>query len=400
MKTLSDFNFKDQVALIRVDFNVPMNEAQQVTDTNRISAAKSTIDAVLAQGGKAVLMSHFGRPKGQVTPSMSLSLIVDAVSNVLGVPVAFSEDCVGEKAQAAVDALAPGGVLLLENLRFHAAEEAGDETFAKQLASLGDIYINDAFGTAHRAHASTTIIAQFFKGSCCFGALLAKEILAIDKVMSSGEKPVTAILGGSKVSSKITIIENILDKVDHLIIGGGMANTFLAAQGIDVGASLCEHGLADTANSILKNAKKAGCKIHLPDDVVVAKEFAANTNCETLPADACPADSMILDAGSQTIKLIHEHLKHTKTVIWNGPLGAFEVPPFNKATDAAAKYVAELTQSGKILSVAGGGDTVSALNGSGSADKFTYISTAGGAFLEWLEGKTLPGVAVLTSKNK
>ena len=395
MKTLSDFNFKDQVALIRVDFNVPMNEAQQVTDTNRISAAKSTIDAVLAQGGKAVLMSHFGRPKGQVTPSMSLSLIVDAVSNVLGVPVAFSEDCVGEKAQAAVDALAPGGVLLLENLRFHAAEEAGDETFAKQLASLGDIYINDAFGTAHRAHASTTIIAQFFKGSCCFGALLAKEILAIDKVMSSGEKPVTAILGGSKVSSKITIIENILDKVDHLIIGGGMTYTFIKAQGGSVGNSICEDDKMDLALEILEKASAKGVQVHLPVDVLAADDFNKDANTQVADVFAIPEGWEGLDAGPKTLAQFAEVIAQSKTILWNGPAGYFENPNFANGSIKIAKKIIENNKSNKIYSVAGGGDTVSLLNSLNAVNDFNFVSTAGGAFLEYLEGKELPGIKAL-----
>src|SRR5210317_1079669 len=394
MKTLSDFNFKDQVALIRVDFNVPMNEAQQVTDTNRISAAKSTIDAVLAQGGKAVLMSHFGRPKGQVTPSMSLSLIVDAVSNVLGVPVAFSEDCVGEKAQAAVDALAPGGVLLLENLRFHAAEEAGDETFAKQLASLGDIYVNDAFGTAHRAHASTTIIAQFFKGSCCFGALLAKEILAIDKVMSSGEKPVTAILGGSKVSSKITIIENILDKVDHLIIGGGMGYTFIKAQGGSIGNSICEDDKMELALEILKQAKAKGVQIHLPVDVVAGDDFSNDANTRVFPSNAIEEGWEGLDSGPETQKHSREVLLASKTILWNGPVGVFEMDTFSKGTINIGNSIADATKAG-AFSLVGGGDSVAAVKQFGFEHKVSYVSTGGGAMLESLEGRTLPGIAAI-----
>ena len=326
---------------------------------------------------------------------MSTQQAVTALSNRLKRRVHFASSCIGETAQLAVNTLPAGDVLLLENTRFHQGEKKNDPEFAAELAKLGDIFVSDTFSTAHRAHASVEALARIMPS--CAGRLMEEEISRLENALSSPKKPVMAVVGGAKVSSKLLLLENLISPMDKIVIGGGMANTFLAAKGYNIGQSLCEHEMQDTARSIMENAKKMNCEIILPIDIVVAKEFAANTNCETLPADACPADSMILDAGSQTIKLIHEHLKHTKTVIWNGPLGAFEVPPFNKATDAAAKYVAELTQSGKILSVAGGGDTVSALNGSGSADKFTYISTAGGAFLEWLEGKTLPGVAVLTS---
>jgi len=394
MKTLSDFNFKDQVALIRVDFNVPMNEAQQVTDTNRITAAKPTIDAVLAQGGKAVLMSHFGRPKGQVNPSMSLSLIVEAVSEVLGVPVAFSEDCVGDKAQAAIAALAPGGVLLLENLRFHSEEEAGDEAFAKQLASLGDIYVNDAFGTAHRAHASTTIIAQYFKGACCFGALLAKEILAIDKVMSSGEKPVTAILGGSKVSSKITIIERLLDKVDNLIVGGGMAYTFVKATGGQVGNSLVEDDFLETAKVIIEKAKNKGVNLYIPVDTVVADKFDNDANRKTVAINEIPNGWMGLDVGPLTIENCKEIIENSKLILWNGPMGVFEMENFQAGTKSVADAIVIATKKG-AFSLIGGGDSVAAINKFKYANEVSYVSTGGGAMLEYLEGIELPGIKAI-----
>jgi phosphoglycerate kinase len=394
LRTLDDFNLKNKNILIRVDMNVPIHNGQ-VTDSTRLSRAVPTILEVLEKGGKPILLSHFGRPTRGFDLTMSTQQAVTALSNRLKRRVHFASSCIGETAQLAVNTLPAGDVLLLENTRFHQGEKKNDPEFAAELAKLGDIFVSDTFSTAHRAHASVEAIARIMPS--CAGRLMEEEISKLESALSSPRKPVMAVVGGAKVSSKLLLLENLISPMDKIVIGGGMANTFLAAKGYNIGQSLCEHEMQDTARSIMENAKKMDCEIILPIDIVVAKEFSANTNCETLPSDSCPADSMILDAGPQTVKLIHEHLNHTKTVIWNGPLGAFELPPFNKATDAAAKYVAELTQSGKILSVAGGGDTVSALNGSGSADKFTYISTAGGAFLEWLEGKTLPGVAVLTS---
>jgi len=399
MKTLSDFDFKGKTVLIRVDFNVPMNQAQEVTDTNRITAAKPSIDAVLAAGGKVVLMSHFGRPNGQHTPSMSLSLIAKTVSEVLGVPVAFSKDCVGSTAQAAVKALPLGGVLLLENLRFHAEEEAGSEDFAKQLASLGDIYVNDAFGTAHRPHASTTIIAQFFKGNCCFGVLMAKEILAIDTVMSSGEKPVTAILGGSKVSSKITIIENILDKVDHLIIGGGMTYTFIKAQGGSVGNSICEDDKMALALEILEKAKAKGVQVHLPVDVLAADDFSKDANTQVADVFHIPDGWEGLDAGPKTLAQFTDVIKASKTILWNGPVGVFEISTFAKGTIAIGEAIAAATKAG-AFSLVGGGDSVAAVKEFGFEDQVSYVSTGGGAMLESLEGKTLPGIAAILAMTK
>lgn len=394
MKTLSDFNFNGKTALIRVDFNVPLTKDQQVADTNRITAAKPTIDTVLAAGGKVVLMSHFGRPKGQVNPSMSLGIIVKTVAAVLGVPVAFSEDCVGEKATAAVAALPLGGVLLLENLRFHSLEEAGDIGFAKQLASLGDIYVNDAFGTAHRPHASTTIIAQFFKESCCFGALLAKEIKAIDTVMRSGEKPVTAILGGSKVSSKITIIENILNKVDHLIIGGGMTYTFIKAQGGKVGNSICEDDKMELALAILEKAKANKVQVHLPVDVLAADDFSKDANTKVANVYEIPDGWQGLDAGPKTLKEFAAVIAQSKTILWNGPVGVFEIATFAKGTIAIGEAIAKATKAG-AFSLVGGGDSVAAVKEFGFENQVSYVSTGGGAMLESLEGKTLPGIAAI-----
>lgn len=394
MKTVSDFDFNNKTVLIRVDFNVPLNERKEVTDNNRIVAAKPTIDAVINGGGKAILMSHLGRPDGKRNPEYSLSHIVAEVASVLGVPVAFSEACVGPEAQAAVDALPQGGVLLLENLRFHAEEEKGDEGFSKQLAELADIYINDAFGTAHRAHASTTIVAKFFKGACCFGTLLAKEIEAIEKVMRTGEKPITAILGGSKVSSKITIIENILGKVDHLIIGGGMAYTFIKAQGGTVGMSICEDDKLDLALDILKQAKANNVEVHLPIDIVAGDDFSNDANTKIFNANEIEEGWEGLDAGPKTIQNCDEVINASKTILWNGPVGVFEMDTFSKGTIAIGNSIDKATKNG-AFSLVGGGDSVAAVKQFGFEDKVSYVSTGGGAMLESLEGKTLPGIAAI-----
>lgn len=394
MKTVSDFDFNNKTVLIRVDFNVPLNERKEVTDNNRIVAAKPTIDAVINGGGKAILMSHLGRPDGKRNPDYSLSHIVAEVESVLGVPVAFSEACVGPEAQAAVDALPQGGVLLLENLRFHAEEEKGDEGFSKQLAELADIYINDAFGTAHRAHASTTIVAKFFKGACCFGTLLAKEIEAIEKVMRTGEKPITAILGGSKVSSKITIIENILGKVDHLIIGGGMAYTFIKAQGGAVGMSICEDDKLDLALDILKQAKANNVEVHLPIDIVAGDDFSNDANTKIFNANEIQEGWEGLDAGPKTIQNCDEVINASKTILWNGPVGVFEMDTFSKGTIAIGNSIDKATKNG-AFSLVGGGDSVAAVKQFGFEDKVSYVSTGGGAMLESLEGKTLPGIAAI-----
>jgi phosphoglycerate kinase len=395
MKTLQDFNLAGQAVLIRVDFNVPLNDQKQVTDPNRIIAAKPTIDAVIAAKGKVILMSHLGRPDGAIDPDFSLGHIKDAVADVLGVPVAFASDCVGPLAQAAVEALPEGGVLLLENLRFHAGETKGDVSFAQQLAELGDFYINDAFGTAHRAHASTTIIAQFFPGKCAFGTLLAKEIEAIEKVMRTGEKPVTAILGGSKVSSKITIIENILDKVDHLIIGGGMTFTFVKAQGGHVGDSICEDDKMELALEILEKAKAKNVQIHIPVDVLAADDFSNEANTQIVDVRAIPENWQGLDCGPKSKAIFHDVVQQCKTILWNGPLGVFEMETFSSGTIALGDSIAEATKNG-AFSLVGGGDSVAAVKQFGFENKVSYVSTGGGAMLESLEGKILPGIAAIS----
>jgi phosphoglycerate kinase len=391
-KTLDDMDLAGRAVLTRVDINVPV-EAGEVTDATRIERIVPTIRDILAKGGKPVLLAHFDRPKGKVVPEMSLRVTLPALEKALGRPVAFAGDCVGDVAASAVAALPPGGVLLLENTRFHKGEEANDPGFAAELAALGDVYCNDAFSAAHRAHASTEGLARLLPA--CAGRLMQAELEALEKALGSPQRPVVAVVGGAKVSTKLELLGNLVGRVDTLVIGGGMANTFLAAKGIDVGKSLCEHDLADTARAIMGKAEAAGCAILLPADVVVAREFKAGAAHEVVPVDACPPDAMILDAGPRATAAIIEVFANARTLVWNGPLGAFEIPPFNAATDAAARRAAELTRAGRLLSVAGGGDTVAALNASGSAEAFTYVSTAGGAFLEWLEGKTLPGVAAL-----
>ncbi|UBZ15840.1 phosphoglycerate kinase [Flagellimonas marinaquae] len=394
MKTIDDFNFEGKKALIRVDFNVPLDGDFNVTDTSRIDAAKPTILKVLEDGGSAILMSHMGRPKGEANPDMSLSHIIETVSNVVGVQVKFAEDCVGAKADEAVAALKSGEVLLLENLRFHAEEEAGDESFAEELSKHGDVYVNDAFGTAHRAHASTTIVAKFFPENKCFGYLLAKEIKAIDKVMETGEKPVTAILGGAKVSSKITIIENILDKVDNLIIGGGMTYTFVKAKGGKVGDSICEDDKMELALDILKQAEAKNVKVYLPVDVLAADDFSNDANTQFVDVNEIPDGWQGLDAGPKTLEIFKQVILASKTILWNGPVGVFEMENFAKGTIAVGNYIDEATQSG-AFSLVGGGDSVAAVKQFGFEEKVSYVSTGGGAMLESLEGKTLPGIAAI-----
>ncbi len=394
MKTIDDFNFEDKKALIRVDFNVPLDGEFNVTDTSRIDAATPTILKVLEDGGSAILMSHLGRPKGKVNPDMSLSHICDKVSEIIGVQIKFVDNCVGEEADAAVANLQSGEVLLLENLRFHAEEEMGDEAFAQALSKHGDIYVNDAFGTAHRAHASTTIVAQFFSENKCFGYLLAKEIKAIEKVMQTGEKPVTAILGGAKVSSKITIIENILDKVDNLIIGGGMTYTFVKAQGGQVGDSICEDDKMDLALDILKQADAKGVKVHLPVDVLAADAFENDASTQFVDVNEIPDGWQGLDAGPQTLENFKKVILESKTILWNGPVGVFEMESFAKGTIAVGNFIDEATQNG-AFSLVGGGDSVAAVKQFGFEDKVSYVSTGGGAMLESLEGKTLPGIAAI-----
>ncbi|MDR6764012.1 phosphoglycerate kinase [Flavobacterium sp. 2755] len=393
MKTLNDFDFKNKKAIIRVDFNVPLDENFNVTDTTRIEAAKPTIDTILAQGGSVILMSHLGRPKG-AEEKYSLKHILKTASEILGVQVKFAENCVGEPAQTAAKNLQQGEVLLLENLRFHAEEEAGDVAFAKELASLGDIYVNDAFGTAHRAHASTTIIAQFFPNDKTFGTLLAKEIDSLNKVLKNSEKPVTAVLGGSKVSSKITVIENILDKVDHMIIGGGMTFTFIKAQGGKVGDSICEDDKLDLALEILRLAKEKNVQIHIPVDVIAADDFSNSANTQVVDVTAIPDGWQGLDAGPKSLENFKKVILESKTILWNGPLGVFEMETFSKGTIALGDFIAESTEKG-AFSLVGGGDSVAAVKQFGFEDKMSYVSTGGGAMLEMLEGRVLPGIAAI-----
>ncbi|KQW96202.1 phosphoglycerate kinase [Flavobacterium sp. Root420] len=393
MKTLNDFDFKNKKAIIRVDFNVPLDENFNVTDATRIEAAKPTIDTILAQGGSVILMSHLGRPKG-AEEKYSLKHILKTASEILGVEVKFATDCVGEPAKTAAAALKPGEVLLLENLRFHAEEEAGDVAFAKELASLGDIYVNDAFGTAHRAHASTTIIAQFFPTEKCFGTLLAKEIESLNKVLKNSEKPVTAVLGGSKVSSKITVIENILDKVDHMIIGGGMTFTFVKALGGKIGNSICEDDKQELALEILRLAKEKGVQIHIPVDVIAADDFSNTANTKVVDVKEIPDGWQGLDAGPKSLENFKKVILESKTILWNGPLGVFEMEAFSKGTIALGDYIAEATQNG-AFSLVGGGDSVAAVKQFGFEDKMSYVSTGGGAMLEMLEGRILPGIAAI-----
>jgi len=392
MKTIDDYNFKNKQALIRVDFNVPLNDEMEVTDANRIEAAKPTIIKILEDGGSVVLLSHLGRPKGKES-KYSLQHIQDKVSEVLGVSVKFVEDCTGEEVENAANDLKSGEILLLENLRFHEEETAGNEAFAEKLAKLGDIYVNDAFGTAHRAHASTTIVAKFFEDKC-FGYLLAKEIKSLDKVLNSSEKPVTAVLGGAKVSSKITVIENILDKIDHLIIGGGMTYTFIKAQGGHIGTSLVEDDKQELALEILKKAKEKGVEVHLPVDSVIADSFSEQASTQVESVDNIPDGWMGLDVGPKTVKNFANVIKDSKIILWNGPLGVFEMETFAKGTIELGKAIVEATENG-AFSLVGGGDSVAAVKQFGFADKVSYVSTGGGAMLEMLEGKSLPGIEAI-----
>ncbi|MDA8877311.1 phosphoglycerate kinase [Flavobacteriaceae bacterium] len=392
MRTLDQINFKDQRAVIRVDFNVPLNEKLEVTDPTRIQAAQPTIQHILAQGGSCVLISHLGRPKAK-DPKLSLGNITNTVAEILGVPVSFSEHCVGSEAEALTAALPAGGVLLMENLRFHEEETKGDLTFAEQLSNLGTVYVNDAFGTAHRAHASTTIMAQFFEKKC-FGKLLEKEVLAIEKVMSNGEAPILAILGGAKVSSKITIIESLLDKVDHLIIGGGMVYTFTKALGGKVGNSICEPDFCDYALELLDKAKQKGVEIHLPVDVVAGDAFSNDAEQEVFDIMEISKGWEAMDAGPKSCEIFDELILKCKTILWNGPMGVFEFPNFAMGTIAVGESIGRATQKG-AFSLVGGGDSVAAVKQFGLESKISYISTGGGAMLESLEGKTLPGISAL-----
>lgn len=394
MKIIQNVNFKNSKALIRVDFNVPLSAQFEVTDDTRIVSAKPTILKVLEDGGSCILMSHLGRPKAQ-EPEFSLRHIVSTLETILGVQVLFSSNCIGEDAQKASDNLKPGQVLLLENLRYHPEETKGDLGFAEALSKLGDFYINDAFGTAHRAHASTTIIAQFFPENKCFGSLLAQEIESIEKVMKTGEKPVLAILGGAKVSSKITIIDNILDKVDHLIIGGGMTFTFVKALGGYVGDSICEDDKMDLALEILEKAKLKNVQIHIPVDVLAADDFSNESNTQIVDVRAIPENWQGLDCGPKSKAIFHEVVQKCKTILWNGPLGVFEMETFSTGTIALGNSIAEATKNG-AFSLVGGGDSVAAVKQFGFENKVSYVSTGGGAMLESLEGKILPGIAAIS----
>ncbi|PIE48960.1 MAG: phosphoglycerate kinase [Flavobacteriales bacterium] len=393
MTTVDNFNFENKKALIRVDFNVPLDENFKVTDTTRIEAAKPTIIKVLEDGGSCVLMSHLGRPKGK-EDKFSLKHIVKTASEIIGVQVKFVEDCIGEKVKDAVDNLHNGEVLLLENLRFYPEEKAGDKAFSEKLSKWGDIYVNDAFGTAHRAHASTAIIAQFFPDKKCFGYLLAKEIESINKVFKDSKKPVTAILGGAKVSSKITVIENILDKVDHLIIGGGMSFTFIRAQGGKIGDSIVEEDKQDLALSILKKAKEKNVKVHLPIDVVAADDFKNDAHTRVADINNIPDGWQGVDAGPKTNVAFSFVVAQSKTILWNGPVGVFEMPNFAKGTIELGNAIADATVDG-AFSLVGGGDSVAAVKQFGFENKVSYVSTGGGAMLEMLEGKTLPGIEAI-----
>ena len=394
MRTLKDLNFKNQRAIIRVDFNVPLNDKMDVTDTTRIEAAKPTIEYILSKGGSCVLISHLGRPKGE-DPKCSLSNIVKTVSFILGVPVFFSKNCIGEIAQSQASSLKPGEVLLMENLRYHNEETSGDLAFSKELSKLGTIYVNDAFGTAHRAHSSTTIIAQFFNHNKCFGRLLEKEVLSIERVMKSGEPPTLAIIGGAKVSSKITIIESLLDKVDHLIIGGGMVYTFTKAMGGKVGNSICEPDYCKYALQLMDKAKQKGVTIHLPTDVIAGDKFSNDANQRIFDVMDIQDDWEGMDAGPKSINKFHELILNCKTILWNGPMGVFEFPKYAKGTIAIGDSIALATKSG-AFSLVGGGDSVAAVKQFGLENKMSYISTGGGAMLESLEGKILPGIEALS----
>jgi phosphoglycerate kinase len=391
-KTLDDIEVAGKRVLVRSDLNVPMKDGV-VTDTTRIDRSAETIRDLVAKGAKVVVMSHFGRPKGERVPDMSLKPVAAALAKALGRPVAFADDCVGPAAATVVNGLAAGEVAMLENLRYHKEEEKNDPDFARSLADLGDVYVNDAFSTAHRAHASTEAIAQLLPNAA--GRLMQAELEALGKALENPDKPVAAIVGGAKVSTKLDLLGNMVGKVDVLIIGGGMANTFLHAKGVEIGKSLCEKEMADTAREILKKAEAAGCEFILPTDAVVAGEFKEGAENAVVSIDAVPADKMILDLGPASAEALKARLASCKTLVWNGPLGAFEIKPFDAATNAVAKAAAGLTAEGRLLTVAGGGDTVGALANAGVVEAFSYISTAGGAFLEWLEGKTLPGVAAL-----
>jgi len=394
MKTIKDFDFKNKKALVRVDFNVPQDENLKVTDNTRIVSVKPTVDKILADGGSVILMTHLGRPKGEVNDKYSLKNILDEVSSVLGKEVKFVDESIGEKAEQAAAELHPGEILLLENLRFHNEEEKGDEAFAEKLSKLGDAYVNDAFGTAHRAHASTAVIAQFFPSTKFFGLLMENELIAIDKVLKSGEKPVTAILGGSKVSTKITIIENILPAIDNLIIGGGMSFTFIKALGGKIGKSIVEDDKLSLAIEILEKAKEHKVEVYLPTDVVIADDFNNEADRKECNIREIPEDWQGLDAGPKSREIFNDVLLNSRTILWNGPIGVFEMSNFAAGTIALGESIAEATKLG-AFSLVGGGDSVAFVKQFGYSDKVSYVSTGGGAMLESLEGLELPGVAAI-----
>jgi phosphoglycerate kinase len=396
-KTLDDLpaDLTGKAVLVRADLNVPMDGAK-VTDDTRLRAVLPTITELAGKGAKVLLLSHFGRPKGEVRPDMSLAQLVQVLSRLVGTSVRFIEDCQGPEAARGIATMLAGNIAILENTRFHAGEEKNDPALAQAMAALGDLYVNDAFSAAHRAHASTEGVAHLLPAYA--GRAMQAELVALQKALGSPERPVAAVVGGAKVSTKLGVLGHLVGKVDHLIIGGGMANTFLAARGVNVGKSLCENDLLGEAESIFDAADAAGCTIHLPYDVVVAKEFAANPpSLRTCNVHEVAPDEMILDVGPAAVEALSDALKTCRTLVWNGPLGAFETPPFDTATVALARTAAALTQDGSLVSVAGGGDTVAALNHAGVADQFTFVSTAGGAFLEWMEGRVLPGVAALSA---
>jgi len=393
-KTLDDLDVSGRRVLVRADLNVPMAEGR-VTDTSRLDRLAPTLRELADRGARVVVLSHFGRPKGAVVADLSLQPVAAALGECLGRPVAFAPDCIGDGASAVVDKLANGDIAVLENLRFHAGEEDNDPAFAAALAALGDIYVNDAFSAAHRAHASTAALAHLLPSVA--GRFMQAELDALTAALTNPARPLVAIIGGAKISTKLDLLGNLSHKVDALIIGGAMANTFLNAEGVAVGKSLCEHDMAQTARDIMAAARASGCDFILPVDAAIAPAFAAGSPDTIVAIDAVPADQMILDVGPQTIARLGEVLRGAKTLVWNGPLGAFEISPFDRGTVALAELAAELTSGGSLTSIAGGGDTVAALHHAGVAERFSYVSGAGGAFLEWLEGKTLPGVAALES---
>ena len=391
-RTLQGADLKGKTALVRVDFNVPMDNGK-ITDDTRLKAALPTIALLSKAGAKVVLLAHFDRPKGKRVPEMSLKPVVEPLAKLVGQPVAWADDCIGEQAKAVVDSLKPGGVALLENLRYHAGEEKNDPAFAKELAKLGDIYVNDAFSAAHRAHASTEGVAKLLPAYP--GLSMERELNALDAALGNPQRPVIGIVGGSKVSTKLDLLKNLVTRLDKLAIGGGMANTFLYAQGHDVGASYCEKDLAETAREIIRLAGQNNCKLFLPLDIVVAEQMAPGVPTRVRDLGHVDEHERILDAGPETVARLKRAMANSKTLIWNGPLGVFEIPPFDKGTVEAAKEAAKLAKEGKLIAVAGGGDTVSAMHHAGVAQDLTFISTAGGAFLEWMEGKELPGVEAL-----